>query len=298
LVESGETAALSHEWDDGIQTVKPTEKTKGVKTYTCKRCGVTRAEDIPPLTSVPGNTSNPPPEKIINAEDPPKVQLEMPVTKEKETPPVKTLRFAAFINGYSNNTFRGSNTMSKEEFVNILFKLKNPESSGVLPQSGKSGPLFNDVTPGRWSYNAIMWAANTGIIEADANGNFLPAAPVTRAGIAVMLARAEGWTKAAENTFRDIDSHPQRDAILMAVEAGVFRGYPDGTFRPDNDAIRVEVVTAMIRYLLGCEPTDAMWKDIVVSFVDISRSHWAYKYLALATVGYTALPVLSDQLSK
>jgi hypothetical protein len=188
--------------------------------------------------------------------------------------------------------------MSKEEFVNILFKLKNPEPSGILPQSDLSVPLFNDVAPDRWSYRAISWAANAGIIEADVNGNFLPAAPVTRAGIVVMLARAEGWTKTAENIFSDIGSHPQRDAILMAVEAGVFRGYPNGTFKPDNAAIRVEVVTAMIRYLLGGEPADDMWKDIPVTFVDISRNHWAYKYLALAAVGYTALPEPAAQVSK
>ena len=35
--------------------------------------------------------------------------------------------------------------------------------------------------------------------------------------------------------FTDVPaSHPQRDAILFAVEQGWFRGYPDGTFRPDR----------------------------------------------------------------
>ena len=298
-LSSGNIDATGHEWDSGIQTIKPTEKAKGQQTYTCKRCGSIRTEDIPKLMpDTTGDTSKPPAVITITPKDPPKDKFESTKPEEPQLQSNAVIRFAAFINGYTDNTFRGSKTMSKEEFVNILFKLHNPGTQDALPQSGQPDPVLKDVTPGRWSYNAIIWAIKAGIIEADANGNFFPAAPITRAGIAVMLAKTEGWTKPAENIFSDIGNHSQRAAILAAVEAGVFRGYPDGTFKPDNPAIRVEVVTALVRYMLGGEPTDDMWKDISVTFGDISRSHWAYKYLALATVGYTSVPVLPTQLSK
>lgn len=47
----GYVDALGHDYDDGVVTVKPTYKTKGEQTYTCRRCGVTYAEVIPMLPS-------------------------------------------------------------------------------------------------------------------------------------------------------------------------------------------------------------------------------------------------------
>jgi len=157
-----------------------------------------------------------------------------------------------------------------------------------LPQADTQNPSFNDVAPARWSYNAIEWAAASGIIKADSEGNFRPARPLTRAEIAVMLVKAEGWTKVPENKFSDINDHPYRDDILMAVGAGIFLGYNDGTFKPDGTSTRYEMITALVRYMFGGEPTNEIWNSIPVAFTDITRNHWAYKYVALATAGYTA----------
>ncbi len=43
------TAAMGHDWDEGIVTVEPTEDAVGEMTYTCERCGQTRTEIIPEL---------------------------------------------------------------------------------------------------------------------------------------------------------------------------------------------------------------------------------------------------------
>lgn len=44
---------LGHDWDAGTVTLAPTDKTAGVMTYTCLRCGATHAEEIPPITVSP-----------------------------------------------------------------------------------------------------------------------------------------------------------------------------------------------------------------------------------------------------
>ena len=41
--------ATGHDWDDGVITKQPTEDEKGEKTFTCKKCGDTRTEEIPEL---------------------------------------------------------------------------------------------------------------------------------------------------------------------------------------------------------------------------------------------------------
>ncbi|MBQ7778317.1 MAG: S-layer homology domain-containing protein [Oscillibacter sp.] len=46
-----ETAALDHDWDEGVITTQPTEDAEGVKTYTCQRtdCGATKTESVSKL---------------------------------------------------------------------------------------------------------------------------------------------------------------------------------------------------------------------------------------------------------
>lgn len=46
-----EIPMLSHTWDGGKYTKYPSKKACGVKTYTCTKCGATRTESIPKLTS-------------------------------------------------------------------------------------------------------------------------------------------------------------------------------------------------------------------------------------------------------
>ncbi|MCL1816598.1 MAG: S-layer homology domain-containing protein [Clostridiales bacterium] len=211
------------------------------------------------------------------------VTITPPVVIAEPDPPLATFSgFAAFIQGFEDNTFRGDSLMTREQFVAILFRLKNPQFS-----ANKSNPSFNDVAPARWSYEAIEWAKSADIITANALGNFSPAEPLTRADMAIMLVKADKLTEMAENSFNDLAGHADRDDILKAVKAGIFVGYPDGTFKPEGNTIRNEAVTALIRYLLGGEPSDEMWRNLNITFSDVSTGAWAYKYIALAVKGYT-----------
>ena len=202
---------------------------------------------------------------------------------EPELPLAAPITFAAFIVGFEDNTFRGDVLITREQFVTILFRLKNPRS---LPEANKIAPSFNDVAPDRWSYDAVEWASGAGIAAADAFGNFRPDEALTRAEMAVMLVKADKLNEMAEDAFNDLDGHPDRDAILAAVAANIFTGYPDGSFKPDGNTTREEAVTALVRYLLGGEPVDEMWKNLRLSFSDVTKSQWAWKYIALAVNGY------------
>jgi hypothetical protein len=201
-----------------------------------------------------------------------------------ETPLATAGSFPAFIKGFEDNTFRGNDFMTREQFVTILARLKNPNA---IPSADKSNPSFADVSSNRWSYDAIEWAKGAGIAVANSEGKFRPADILTRAEMAVMLVLAEKLTVMANNTFSDLEGHSAASDILKAVEAGIFTGYPDGTFNPNGGTNRYEAVTALVRYLLGGEPEDAMWQNMTLTFTDVSRTYWAYKYVALSVNGYT-----------
>ncbi|GEA15687.1 N-acetylmuramoyl-L-alanine amidase [Moorella sp. E308F] len=48
---------------------------------------------------------------------------------------------------------------------------------------------------------------------------------------------------------RDIQGHWAEAAIRQVMAAGIMSGYPDGTFRPDQNATRAEVATALANLL-------------------------------------------------
>ena len=73
-----------------------------------------------------------------------------------------------------------------------------------------------------------------------------------------------GGAAQGADDFTDVPaSHPQRDAILFAAEQGWFRGYQDGTFRPDR-AVSDQQLAAVVRraFLDGASRADLasfMW---------------------------------------
>ncbi|MCL1808142.1 MAG: S8 family serine peptidase [Clostridiales bacterium] len=209
------------------------------------------------------------------------------ISVEASAPQAAMDSFPTFIQGFEDGTFRGDLLITREQFVTILARLKN---GGDVPAADKTSLSFSDVAAGRWSYDAIEWSVVAGIAEADADGNFRPAQPLTRADMATMLVKADNLTRMAENTFSDIDGHPAADYILKATAAKIFTGYPDGTFKPDGNTKRDEAVAAIARYLLGGEPEDSMWKGIALTFTDLKDTNWAYKYIALAVEGWAAVP--------
>ena len=269
------TIPAAHTWGAGVETTAPTTSAPGVRTFTCTVCQATRTEAIDQLSTGGfgggggGGGGGAIIQNIIDAETP------------------LAGIFAGFITGYADDTFRGGQPMTREEFVTILFRLFGNYVD-------VDDATFNDVAEDRWSFDMIEWANAEGIIEADEDGNFRPRDNLTRAEMAVMLARAENLTEMAENTFSDLEGHAAADDILKAVEAGIFEGYQDGTFRPNATTNRYEVVTALVRFLLGDEPTDEMWENVILRFTDVSTGHWAYKYVVLSANGYLPLPTAQD----
>ncbi|MCS7291465.1 MAG: S-layer homology domain-containing protein [Gloeomargarita sp. SKYBB_i_bin120] len=109
-----------------------------------------------------------------------------------------------------------------------------------------------------WAENCIQQLASRNIIGGYADGTFRPDNPVTRAEFATMVSRA--FLTGAGRTsmgFRDVPpSFWAYDAINQAASAGFMSGYPDGTFRPEQNISRVQVLVALSSGL-NLNPTEA-----------------------------------------
>jgi len=111
---------------------------------------------------------------------------------------------------------------------------------------------FSDIL-GHWAEASIKLAAAKGIISGYADGTFKPKSEVTRAEFAVMLARMlnlQGNGAALEFSDKASVGAWAKQGIAQAVQAGIVKGYSDGSFRPNAKISRVEMVT-MIANALG-----------------------------------------------
>lgn len=147
------------------------------------------------------------------------------------------------INGYPDGAFRPDNKITRAEFATVLVK------AFQLPAA--SGKVFDD-TAGHWAGDCIGAAHAAGIVSGYSENSFGPDDPITREQMAVMIAGAADLEKAAgEFTFTDGDrvSHWARGAVASVTQAGIMRGYPDGSFAPSNEATRAEAVTVIVNAL-------------------------------------------------
>jgi L-asparaginase type II len=106
-------------------------------------------------------------------------------------------------------------------------------------------PSFTDISR-HWAEAAINEAVASGIVKGYEDGTFKPNKTVTRAEFSVMLMgalKAEG--EGAVLAFADNAKIAAwaKDAVAHAVKADIISGYPDGTFRPGANILRMEMVS-------------------------------------------------------
>jgi parallel beta-helix repeat protein len=106
---------------------------------------------------------------------------------------------------------------------------------------------FADVPEGYWAKAYIEALAAQGIIAGFPDGTFKPNDPVTRAQFATIVTKAlTPPMKRGANTFRDVASNFWAyNAIQSAYRSEFLAGYPDNTFRPQQEIPRVQALVSL-----------------------------------------------------
>ena len=109
---------------------------------------------------------------------------------------------------------------------------------------------FTDVKEGDYFYDAVKWAAGSGVTGGVTPTGFAPDMTCTRAQAVTFLWRAAGSPapKTTVMPFTDVpkDSY-YYSAVLWAVESGIAKGTSDTTFSPDLDCSRAQIMTFLWR---------------------------------------------------
>ena len=110
--------------------------------------------------------------------------------------------------------------------------------------------FFVDVPAGAYYYDAVLWAAENGIIGGVDDTHFAPNVTCTRAQAVTFLWRAAGSPapKSSEMPFEDVAAGSYYyDAVLWAVENGITKGTSDTTFSPNADCTRAQAMAFIWR---------------------------------------------------
>ncbi|TXK77977.1 chitobiase/beta-hexosaminidase C-terminal domain-containing protein [Paenibacillus sp. N3.4] len=175
-----------------------------------------------------------------------------------------------YISGYENNEFRPDNALSRYEITYMLDPLLNKEDVTVAG-------VLSDVTSGR--QDAVAFFTSAGIIEGYPDKTFGGANKLTRAEFVVMMARVLklNISETGASTLEDVNGHWSEKYVNAFTKAGYVDGFPDGTFKPDNEITRAQAVV-LINRITGMAKQDGPAK-----FSDLPPTHWAYSDIMAAT---------------
>ena len=179
----------------------------------------------------------------------------------------------AFMPSRGGYQFQPEAPLTRGEAAQILYNLGNKSLRAKDPIA------FNDISNSIYG-TAINYVSSNGYMSGYPDGSFRPEAFITRTEMAVVLCSFYGYNGNAECNFTDI-SREYWGYIFIArsTQAGLFSGYPDGTFKPENNITRAEVCT------LFCKAEGRSLNPLgAAAFVDVSAEHWAYRYVMNSAV--------------
>jgi hypothetical protein len=159
--------------------------------------------------------------------------------------PVRSLVCRGVISGYSDNTFRPYNNVTRAQVCKMLVLGEG------WPIDTTNGPHFTDVLPDYWAYDFIETVHNRpgNIITGYDDGTFRPGNNMTRAQLCKVIVLSQGWPlyTPPSPTFNDVPAaNPFYAYIETAYSHGIISGYDGAVFLPNNTITRGQ--TAKVLY--------------------------------------------------
>ena len=160
--------------------------------------------------------------------------------------PTNYLSAKGVVKGYDKQTkFKPANNCTRAQMVTFIWRLQGE------PDPKTATCKFKDVKKSDYFYKACIWGNENGIVEGYKNGTFGPQIVCARKHAVTFLWRLANKPspKSKENKFKDVKKSDYfYTATLWASEQNILAGYSDGTFRPNGDCLRRQMVTFLYKY--------------------------------------------------
>ncbi|MGG0644970.1 S8 family serine peptidase [Sporosarcina gallistercoris] len=150
------------------------------------------------------------------------------------SPQIAYLMDKKLIYGFEGNLFKPDQKITRAEAVAIMGR-----ASGLNGEHRKT--QFKDVNPNSFASGYIQSAREKGLLGGFPDGTFRPNQPVTRGEMALLLQKAFSlqYDAKQKSPFKDMTPNVTSYAAALALtQSGVTKGFPDGTFKPQETMTR------------------------------------------------------------
>jgi hypothetical protein len=155
--------------------------------------------------------------------------------------------------GFPDGTYRPGNPVTRQQMALFIARFISQAEDGdtTIPPTAPS--TYTDrmhATPEARA--AIDWLTERGVVQGFADNTYRPGANVTRAQMASFIAQAmeevgADLDEGDGDNYPDVDDNATHsDNINKLTEAGVVRGFTDGTYRPGANVTRQQMAQFII----------------------------------------------------
>ena len=170
--------------------------------------------------------------------------------------PINACIDAGIVTGYADGFYRPDVPVDRAAMAVYIARGLAGGEAGV--PAGPEEPTFDDVPVGHWAYDHIEYAVLSAIVTGYGTGTYQPDWAVTRAQMAVFVARAvvdptgeEGlvdYQPPETPTFLDVTHITWCFAhVEYLAENDIVSGYPDGYYRPTLEVTRDQMAVYIAR---------------------------------------------------
>ncbi|MFB3880279.1 MAG: S-layer homology domain-containing protein [Armatimonadota bacterium] len=169
---------------------------------------------------------------------------------------IEACRRAGIIGGFPDGSYRPALAVGRDQAA-VYFSRALAGGDEAVP-AGPARASFSDVPTGHWAYRYVEYAKARGVVNGFADGRYRPADPVSRAGMAVFIARSVASPTGDDGlasyqppevaTFSDVaTSHWAYRYVEYVAERGIVNGYLDGSYRPGQACTRAEAAVYLAK---------------------------------------------------
>ncbi len=158
----------------------------------------------------------------------------------------------SFMSGSSATTFSPDKTLTREQFVQVLFNIEKMDPADYAGETG-----FTDVPAGQWYSPAVKWALETGVSNGNGNGQFLLGQKVTREQVCVFVmnyAKSIHVNVTGRTTLKYADRASISSWATDAVNWMTYKGYLDSVavnnkIQPKGSFTRAEFAVVVADFM-------------------------------------------------
>jgi hypothetical protein len=149
--------------------------------------------------------------------------------------------------------------VTEQKIISVGNQLSLPQVIGAIdfmaatadtPSQIGVSSRFADLE-GHWAAAFVEVLFSKDIISGFPDGSFQPATPITRAQYAALMMKTFQLPESNQlNKFKDVKSDFwAAKAIASAAARGFLKGFPDGTFRPENNLTKIQALVSIVNGL-------------------------------------------------